>query len=392
MQHYHTPKSMVLPLALAVLLLAAAAGPLPLAAQGSTTVFINEIHYDNVSTDVDEAIEIAGPAGTDLTGWRLVLYNGNGGVTYDTTPLSGLIPDQQDGYGTVVVTYPENGIQNGAPDGMALVDAGGAVVQFLSYEGTIYANTGPAMYMTSTDIGVAQLGGDPVGHSLQLSGTGATYEDFTWNAAALNTFGAPNTGQTFVRPKVVAVSKTAPTTVTPGEQFEYTLTVVNVSGLTLTDLVITDTVPANATFVSTSDGGILDGGVVEWTVTENVVPGESVVRTFQVTATETNGVQIVNDDYGADATGLAVTVTAGGTTATGALDADGTAAVTLPLEPARAWALTAADLDVRIGVPVEETAGERASIRELVARRRAGTPDHNGDLYQAERALLVDDW
>lgn len=95
---------------------------------------------------------------------------------------------------------------------------------------------------------------------------------------------------------------------------------------------------------------------------------------------------------GADATGLAVTVTAGGTTATGALDADGTAAVTLPLEPARAWALTAADLDVRIGVPVEETAGERASIRELVARRRAGTPDHNGDLYQAERALLVDDW
>lgn len=304
MQHYHTPKSMVLPLALAVLLLAAAAGPLPLAAQGSTTVFINEIHYDNVSTDVDEAIEIAGPAGTDLTGWRLVLYNGNGGVTYDTTPLSGLIPDQQDGYGTVVVTYPENGIQNGAPDGMALVDAGGAVVQFLSYEGTIYANTGPAMYMTSTDIGVAQLGGDPVGHSLQLSGTGATYEDFTWNAAALNTFGAPNTGQTFVRPKVVAVSKTAPTTVTPGEQFEYTLTVVNVSGLTLTDLVITDTMPANATFVSASDGGILDGGVVEWTVTENVGLGESVVRTFQVTATETNGVQIVNDDYGADATGL----------------------------------------------------------------------------------------
>ncbi|MEZ5000823.1 MAG: hypothetical protein R2727_09375 [Bacteroidales bacterium] len=40
------------------------------------SVFINEIHYDNDGTDVDEGIEIAGPAGTDLTGWKLVLYNG----------------------------------------------------------------------------------------------------------------------------------------------------------------------------------------------------------------------------------------------------------------------------------------------------------------------------
>lgn len=302
MQHYHTPKGMVLLLALAVLLLAATAGPLPLAAQGSTPVFINEIHYDNDGTDEGEAIEIAGPAGTDLTDWSLVLYNGNGGTTYNTTPLSGVIPDQQDGYGTVVI-YPAVAIQNGSPDGMALVDDGGAVVQFLSYEGTIDAANGPAMGMTSTDIGVAQLG-TPVGYSLQLSGTGLVYEDFTWNAAAPNTFGAVNTGQTFAASKILTVSKAAPTTVTPGEQFDYTITVVNVSGLTLTDLVLTDTVPANATFVSASDGGVLDGGVVEWTVTESVGPGDSVVRTFQVTATETNGVQIVNDDYGADVTGM----------------------------------------------------------------------------------------
>lgn len=36
------------------------------------SVFINEIHYDNAGTDTGEAIEIAGPAGTDLTGWRSV--------------------------------------------------------------------------------------------------------------------------------------------------------------------------------------------------------------------------------------------------------------------------------------------------------------------------------
>ncbi len=38
---------------------------------GQTTVFINEIHYDNatgtVGGDINEGIEIAGPAGTDLT-------------------------------------------------------------------------------------------------------------------------------------------------------------------------------------------------------------------------------------------------------------------------------------------------------------------------------------
>lgn len=32
------------------------------------TVWINEIHYDNTGDDVDEGVEIAGPAGTDLTG------------------------------------------------------------------------------------------------------------------------------------------------------------------------------------------------------------------------------------------------------------------------------------------------------------------------------------
>lgn len=48
-------------------------------------VFINEIHYDNSGTDSGEPIEIAGPAGTDLTGWSVVLYNGNGSAPYSTT-------------------------------------------------------------------------------------------------------------------------------------------------------------------------------------------------------------------------------------------------------------------------------------------------------------------
>jgi len=165
----------------------------------ASTVFINEIHYDNTSTDTGEAIEIAGPAGTDLSTWSLVLYNGNGGASYNTTALSGLIPDQSGGYGTVVVNYPSNGIQNGPPDGIALVN-GGTVVQFLSYEGAFTAAGGPANGMSSTDIGVAETSSTAVGDSLQLTGTGLAAGDFTWATPAANTFGSPNTGQTFAPP------------------------------------------------------------------------------------------------------------------------------------------------------------------------------------------------
>lgn len=56
-----------------------------------TGVFINEIHYNNVGADVGEAVEIAGPIGTDLGGWSLVAYNGSGGSSYSTTLLSGAI-------------------------------------------------------------------------------------------------------------------------------------------------------------------------------------------------------------------------------------------------------------------------------------------------------------
>src|SRR5688572_19626637 len=164
-------------------------------ARAATAVFINEIHYDNTGTDAGEAIEVAGPAGTNLTGWSIVLYNGANGLSYDTDALSGVIANQQSGFGTVTLSYPSNGIQNGNPDAIALVN-GSTVVQFLSYGGAFTALNGPANGMTSTNIGVTESTSTPLGHSLQLSGTGCTYEDFTWNAPAANTFGFVNTGQT----------------------------------------------------------------------------------------------------------------------------------------------------------------------------------------------------
>ena len=167
----------------------------------NSTVFINELHYDNNGTDSGEFVEIAGPAGTDLTGYSVVLYNGSGGASYDTDSLTGLsLTDEQNGYGTVRVAYASNGIQNGSPDGVALVDGSGAVLQFLSYEGVFAATNGAASGLTSTDIGVAEAGTEPAGLSLQLIGSGDSYGDFTWSGPSTNSQDAVNAGQTFTAP------------------------------------------------------------------------------------------------------------------------------------------------------------------------------------------------
>src|SRR5690349_3938751 len=138
------------------------AGALTLASLASAQVRISEIHYDNLGTDAGEAIEVSAPAGTDLTGWSVVLYNGSNGQTYDTDALSGVVAASCGTRGVVVLNYPANGIQNGSPDAIALVN-GSTVVEFLSYEGTFAATNGPASGLTSVDIGASQNGNGPVG-------------------------------------------------------------------------------------------------------------------------------------------------------------------------------------------------------------------------------------
>lgn len=161
---------------------------------GQTDVFINEIHYDNVGGDIGEGIEIAGVAGTDLSLYRISLYNGNGGATYGSSiNLAGVLPDEGNGYGAI--WFNEVGIQNGAPDGMALIRISDLfVLEFLSYEGVITATNGAANGLTSTDIGVQEednsiSGNTPIGYSLQLTNTG-------WVGSVLKSEGLLNNNQT----------------------------------------------------------------------------------------------------------------------------------------------------------------------------------------------------
>ena len=158
------------------------------------TPWINELHYDNNGADVKEGDEVAGAAGEDLSGWQLVAYNGNGGKTYKTISLSGTLTDQQSGFGTKF--FAMNGLQNGGPDGIALVDNTGKLVQFLSYEGTFTATDGAARGKKSTAIPVSETSSTAVGHALQLTGSGSQFSDFIWQVTA-STYNQVNVGQSF---------------------------------------------------------------------------------------------------------------------------------------------------------------------------------------------------
>jgi len=163
---------------------------------GSINLWINEIKYDNTGADVDDTVEVAGEAGIDLSNFSLLLYNGNTGTVYDTIALSGFIDNEENGFGAVAFTI-SGGLQNGAPDGIALIDnVEGFVVQFLSYEGSFTATDGAATFYVSEDIGISGASTD-AGFSIQLQGTGTMYSDFSWVENVAETYHKLNTNQNF---------------------------------------------------------------------------------------------------------------------------------------------------------------------------------------------------
>jgi endonuclease I len=173
----------------------------PLAA--SAEVFINEIHYDNTGSDTGERIEVVATAGESLGTYRVYLYNGatpSAAAYYDNDLLpAGSTVTCGGSVRIATLSYAANGIQNGAPDAIALVNGSGQLVQFLSYEGTVTGSNGPAAGRTSTNLPVSE-DESPSNTSLQLGGSGSSYANFTWRASATQTFGACNNAQTFPAP------------------------------------------------------------------------------------------------------------------------------------------------------------------------------------------------
>ena len=180
--------------------------PILVEASPIPNVFINEVHYDNSGADQDEFVELAGVAGLNLAGWSLHFYNGDNGNEYkEYTFTNWLLNDTINGFGFAGVKI--SGIQNGSPDGIVLADAQDNIIQFLSYEGSFTANSGIAVGLLSTDIGVIEPGYTSLGFSLQLTGQGNKYQDFSWAMPQTNTLGTVNFSQHFMNAKAIPVTE-----------------------------------------------------------------------------------------------------------------------------------------------------------------------------------------
>ena len=163
---------------------------LPTLAQAAppTTPYISEIHYDNTGADTGEFVEVTFPAGSSATGWTVELYNGSGGARYDSDLL---VPNAN---GVAVVTYAGT-LQNGSPDGIALIDPTGAVAEFLSYEGVMTGSSHAALGRTSTDIGVSEAGTEAIGMTLSRRYNTET-QALQWLGSEPSTHGEPNSTYT----------------------------------------------------------------------------------------------------------------------------------------------------------------------------------------------------
>jgi DNA/RNA endonuclease G (NUC1) len=250
-----------------------------------SSTIVSELHYDsNVTDDAGEAIEFEGNAGSTLTGWTLVLYNGNGGVTYQTLPLSGTFPATCGARGVIVLNFPPQSggfIQNGAPDGLALVNPSGQVTEFTSYEGTMTATNGPASGLTSKSIGVLETNSTAATASLQRSANGV------WFGPSQNSFGACNPAET--RP-AETITLSGRTTIPLGMQMAFRFDGTDGAGNPLTAVAFSSDNTAIATVdqdgivsgVSVGSAGIIatapDGSQGKVTVTVYVPSGAANLR------------------------------------------------------------------------------------------------------------------
>jgi len=159
---------------------------------GTPNSWINELHYDNAGTDLNEGVEVViqNPYSYDLSDFKITLYP-SGGASYGTHTVDSFT-EGTTSQGFTLYYKMISGLQNGPNDGLALSYNGIMINgQCLSYEGTFTATNGDANGVLSTDIGVSE-GSGTITQSLQLTGNGTQYSDFSWSADVTQTWGTLN--------------------------------------------------------------------------------------------------------------------------------------------------------------------------------------------------------
>ncbi|MGQ9663649.1 MAG: hypothetical protein ACUVWX_15165, partial [Kiritimatiellia bacterium] len=175
-------------------------------------VWLNEVDYDNLGTDTNEWIELAGWAGFELDAYQLRFIDQDGREygTWKLVEARYRFEDETNGFGFVVlgrvapgegradytpVGWGKDRIQNGPQDSIELRHNSGVTIHLLDYQGN---NPSTAEHQT-TELADRST----VLSSLYLAGTGFWFSSFFWtNVMALATPGAVNHGQTLGLPRV----------------------------------------------------------------------------------------------------------------------------------------------------------------------------------------------
>lgn len=152
--------------------------------------WINEIHYDNAGTDVNEFVEVvvADPELWSLGDLTLYMYNGYNGEPYCLDCISEFETGERVGP-YQFYTWFQRGIQNDM-EGMILVYHD-TLVDIIAYEGTFTGTLGPALGIEFPDIGVAE--GSSAGSASSIYLTGLPGD--SWDYTETSTPGGPNEGQ-----------------------------------------------------------------------------------------------------------------------------------------------------------------------------------------------------
>lgn len=178
-------------------------------------VKINEVRADDASTDDIEFIELIGIANTDITGYKIVHVNGNGGSEiFNHTIGSFTIPDDGItdvsanslgfyvlGAGSFATGTDESissSLQNG-PDGIILLNASDEVIDAVSWGSAAdvvnYSNL-TTSGSTSADNYLHVTSSDDSGDNSLQAPNGVLADDGTGWTLAAATIGAINSGQT----------------------------------------------------------------------------------------------------------------------------------------------------------------------------------------------------
>lgn len=164
------------------------------------TPWINEFHY---RPKQNMFIEIAGPANQSANGLQVTLYQGRDGLSYPPAiNMTGLFFDQgveaSVGIGFMVIPLSWMRKGNRVGDGIALSTPTNPCYQFISYGGNFTAHSGICAGIRSNDVGVSEPRHSVAGKSVQLRGSGMSYQSFTWwNIPKASTPGEINQGQSF---------------------------------------------------------------------------------------------------------------------------------------------------------------------------------------------------